>query len=106
MKPTNMIEKVKELSKLVSRRQAIIDRQQENWNHALLERLEIESDMLKEVNWMLSALGKIREGDANEIDYAIQELERILGHNNVAETTEVLHRYHELASMIEDEYAT
>jgi len=55
---------------------------------------------------MLSALGKIREGDANEIDYAIQELERILGHNNVAETIEVLHRYHELASMIEDEYAT
>ena len=97
-----MIEKVKELSKLVSRRQAIIDRQQENWNHALLERLEIESDMLKEVNWMLSALGKIREGDANEIDYAIQELERIFGPENVAETIAVLHRYRDMARMMED----
>lgn len=98
-----MIEKVKELSKLVSRRQAIIDRQQENWNHALLERLEIESDMLKEVNWMLNALGKIREGDANEIDYAIQELSRVFGQENVAETIAVLHRYRDMARMMEDE---
>ena len=58
--------------------------------------------MLKEVNWMLSALGKIREGDANEIDYAIQELERIFGPENVAETIAVLHRYRDMARMMED----
>lgn len=124
MKQTNMIEKVEELRELEAKATPgeciaiedddrsgdfIIIQSKEHWawkDGSNSPDAKYLAAMRNAAPKMIAALGKIREGDANEIDYAIQELERILGHNNVAETIEVLHRYHELASMIEDEYAT
>ena len=98
---TNLITKVAELRELAGRRQAIIYRQKESVNHALLERLEIESDLLNATPELLAVLGKVQAGDADEIDYAIQDLTRIFGPDNVAETIEVLHRHADLARTME-----
>lgn len=65
---TNLIAKVAELRELAGRRQAIIDRQKESVNHALLERLEIESDLLNAAPRLLAALGKVQAGDAHTLD--------------------------------------
>ena len=55
-----------------------------------------------EMDTLLAALGRVQAGDADEIDYAIQELTRVFGPDNVAETIEVLHRYADLARLMED----
>jgi hypothetical protein len=52
---------------------------------------------------LLSILSEIRPGDADEIDYAIQELSRIFGLDNVADTIDVLRRYHRIAAAMEAE---
>lgn len=63
----NLIDEVAKLKELNGRRQAIIDRQKEtaNPNHALLERLEIEHDILNAVPELLDAMGMILAGDAS-----------------------------------------
>lgn len=50
---------------------------------------------------LLAVLSGFQAGDVDEIDYAIQELTRIFGPDNVAETIEVLHRYRDMAQAME-----
>lgn len=93
---TNLIAKVSELRELEGRRQAIIDRQKESVNHALLERLEIESDLLNAAPELLAALGKVQAGDADEIAWIIKNYGFTL-----RDHIEVLHRYLDLARLME-----
>jgi len=57
---------------------------------------------IKRLTEQLAALDEIRPGDADELDYAIQELERIIELSEIAETIEVLHRYQAMASKMEE----
>jgi len=120
MKPTNMIEKVTELKMLGEKAthgeciviedddrsgDFIIIQSKEHWawkNGSNSPDAKYLAAMRNAAPKMIAALGKIQEGDANEIDYAIQELSRVFGPENVAETIAVLHRYHDMARMMED----
>lgn len=54
-----------------------------------------------EIAELLDILSEIHPGDADEIDYAIQELSRLLGPDNAAETVEVLRRCLSMAQRME-----
>jgi hypothetical protein len=120
MKQTNMIEKVEELRELEVKATPgeciviedddrsgdfIIIQSKEHWawkDGSNSPDAKYLAAMRNAAPKMIAALGKIREGDANEIDYAIQELSRIFGQGNIAETIEVLNRYRDMARMMED----
>lgn len=101
----NLIDRVEKLQKLEGRLQAIRERQNDprSPNHAILEQIEIERKLLDAAPKLLSILSEIRAGDADEIDYAIQELSLIFGPDNVAETIEVLRRYQTMAAKMTEE---
>ena len=54
-----------------------------------------------EMNQLLAALGKVQAGDADEIAWIIKNYGFTL-----RDHIEVLHRYADLARLLEDEYAT
>lgn len=74
---TNLIAKVAELRELAGRRQAIIDRQKESVNHALLERLEIESDLLNAAPGLLAVAEQFHPGDSDSLESALIMVEAI-----------------------------
>jgi hypothetical protein len=64
-----LIETVARLKVLAGRRLAIIERAKDNGtpNHALLERIKIEREMLDTAPALLDALGAFQEGDAEKL---------------------------------------
>lgn len=98
---TNLIEKVAELRKLEGRRQATIGRKSPN--RALLERLEIERDMLNAISRLLDVLGKIHAGDAEILEETIIFLNRN-GHAR-RDVIDVLYRLRDLARQMEEGHA-
>ena len=97
---TNLIAKVAELREMEARAEGIeyFSIGECELNYGTVEFLE---NMRIAAPELLAALGKVQAGDADEIDYAIQELTRIFGPDNVAETIEVLHRHADLARTME-----
>jgi len=104
-----LIDRVSELKKLEGRLEAIKARQNETRspNHALLERLEIERDILNAVPDMRSILGEIRRGDSDMIRFVIGQIETaILNAKMPPEMVKyltLLRRYQAIASKMEAE---
>ena len=73
---TNRFDEVAQLKALPGRREAIIKREQDprSPNYCILERIEIERDLLEATPWLLEVAGCFQPGDANEIAYAIDVL--------------------------------
>lgn len=61
------------------------------------------TDMRNAAPDLLAVLSGFQPGDADEIDYAIQVLERLFGPENVSETTETLRRLLAMARKMEAE---
>ena len=101
---TNFIAKVAELRELAGRRQAIIDRQKETArpNHALLERLEIERDMVNAAPGLLAALGKVQAGDAKILAEILSFIESEATESDWEDAIGLLRRYADLARIMED----
>ena len=96
---TNLIAKVSELRELAIRAKKV-ERINEEKNTRSVDTEYAVKSYLASFD-MLDVLSGFQAGDVNEIDYAIQELTRIFGPDNVAETIEVLHRYADLAHLME-----
>ena len=73
---TNRFDEVAQLKALSGRRKAIIKREQDprSPNYCILERIEIEHDLLEATPWLLEVAGCFQPGDANEIAYATDVL--------------------------------
>lgn len=73
---TNRFDEVAQLKALSGRRKAIIKREQDprSPNYCILERIEIERDLLEAAPWLLEIAGCFQPGDANKIAYAMDVL--------------------------------
>jgi hypothetical protein len=69
MKMTNRFDEVAQLKALPGRREAIIKREQDprSPNYCILERIEIERDLLEAAPWLLEVAGCFQPGDGNLI---------------------------------------
>jgi len=69
------IAEVARLKELVGRRNAIIEREGDprTPNYAILERMEIERDMMGAAPWLLAVAGQFQAEDAEIIDRLIRE---------------------------------
>jgi hypothetical protein len=73
---TDIFYEATRLKNLLGRREAIIKREQDprSPNYCILERIEIERDLLEAAPWLLEIAGCFQPGDANEIAYAMDVL--------------------------------
>jgi hypothetical protein len=96
----NLIDEVARLKELTGRRQAILVRQHDTRtpNYALIERLDIERDLLNAISALLDALGEVRAGDA---DILYWMLTGIGDDPTQEEINDVLHRYRDIARKME-----
>lgn len=69
---TNRFDEADQLKVLTGRRDAIIEREQNpcSPNYAILERIEIERDLLEAARWLTEVARCFQRGDADEIAYA------------------------------------
>lgn len=76
----NLIDEVTRLKKLVGRRQAILVRQQDmkTPNYAILERFDIEHDILNAISVLLDVLDLAQAGDEDRLNNVIS-LARLCG---------------------------
>jgi hypothetical protein len=95
----SLISEVARLKALAGRRQAIIDRQRELPNHTLLERLEIERELLNAAPALLGALGMIRAGDADILYWMLTGVGDDPSQDDIAG---LLSRYHDIARKMEE----
>lgn len=96
----NLIDEVARLNGMAGRRRAIITRQKDPrfQNHALIEKIEIDIEVLHAAPALLDVLGEIRAGDAEKMEYCIRWLET----TNINRTCiDMLHRYRDIAKKME-----
>jgi len=69
---TDRFDEAAQLKALTGRRDAIIEREQNpcSPNYAILERIEIERDLLEAARWLTEVARCFQRGDADEIAYA------------------------------------
>ena len=97
-----LIEDVARLKELAGRRLAIIERANHTGtpNHAVLERIKIERELLDTAPVLLGVLGAFQEGDAEILNFLIQLYEG--EHSRIStECVSVLHRLAEAARKME-----
>jgi hypothetical protein len=94
-----LIEGVARLKELAGRRLAI-ERAKDTPNHAVLERIEIERELLDTAPVLLEVVGAFQENDAEVLDFLIRIYEG--EHSRIStECVSVLHRLAEAARKME-----
>jgi hypothetical protein len=101
----SLIEDVARLKELAGRRLAIIERANDTGtpNHAILERIEIEQEMLDTGPALLEVLGAFQDGDAERLGFVMsgEYRERNCDCEQCQEATDMLHHLAAAAAKME-----
>ena len=104
-KQMNRVDKVKQLTESVGRRQAIIERMKDTRtpNYGLLEKIDIEHDMLAAMEWISEVAKCFREGDVRCIKAITGIMQAVTGQETYRDEMDCLRRMLEAATIMEDD---
>ena len=93
------------LKNLLGRREAIIKREQDprSPNYCILERIEIERDLLEAAPWLLEAAACFQPGDVRCLKAIMGIMRAATGPETDSEELDCLRRLQEAASLLEAE---